>query len=117
MTRVRFRCERGQSLVEVVALVPFVILCGLLATQALVAGANRVAADGAVHAAMVASLTGRDVERAARMAVPGWSRGRVDVSANERNVVVRLRPRAVIPELSSLLEVRSSVRLPTGSGR
>lgn len=112
-----FGCERGQSLVETVAMVPVVLVCGLLALQALVAGANHVAADSAAHAAMVADLTGRDAELAAREAVPGWSRGRVKVTADERVVDVSLRPRAVVPALSSLLEVRSRVRLRPGGRR
>lgn len=106
--------QRGQALVETVALVPILLVCGLLALQALVAGANRVAADTAVHAAMVASLTGRDAERAAREAVPGWSRGRVTVQKSDHRVGVELRPRTIVPELDSLLVVRSTVRLPDG---
>lgn len=106
--------QRGQVLVETVALVPILLVCGLLALQALVAGANRVAADTAVHAAMVASLTGRNADRAARDAVPGWSRGRVTVRTSERRVGVELRPRTIVPELDSLLVVRSTMRLPGG---
>lgn len=98
-------------------MVPIMLVCGLLALQALVAGANHVSADAAAHAAMVASLAGHDATRAARDAVPGWSRGRVRVVASERSIDVNLRPRAFIPQLSPLLEVHSRVRFVSGDRR
>ena len=40
----------------------------------------------------------------ARDAVPGWSRGRVDVRVQDRRVRVRVRPRSFLPALAGLLD-------------
>lgn len=104
------RCERGQSSVEVVAMAPIVLLCGLIGLQALVAGANYVVAGNAAHAGALAGQLGRNADRAARASTPGWSTGSIEVTDRGRVVNVRLKPRAVIPPLAGLLAVRASAR-------
>ncbi len=106
----RRRCERGQSTVELVAIAPVVLLCALLGLQALVAGANFVVAGNAAHAGALAGQLGRDPRRAAREAAPGWSTSTRSVSVRDRRVVVRLRPRAIVPPLAPLLTARADAR-------
>lgn len=112
----RSREQRGQALVEIIGLVPVVAVCGLLAMQALVVGANHVAVDSAVHAGAIAAQTGGDVQSAAREAIPGWSRGRVTVRERDSVISVTLRPRAVIPGLAGLLSVKASAQGVRGAG-
>lgn len=111
------RCsESGQSLVEVVAMAPIVLLCGLLGLQALAAGASHVYADNAAHAAAMAAQLGNDPRMAARAALPGWAKGRVAVEMNTNRVTVELRPRAIVPQLSELLVTRGSAAFVTTGG-
>jgi hypothetical protein len=101
---------RGQASVEVVALIPIVMLCGLLGLQGLVAGANFVAAGHAAHAGALAGQLGRDPLRAARRATPGWPRGSMSVHNDDGLVAVELRPRSLVPGLSGLLVARAEAR-------
>lgn len=102
--------EGGQSTVELVAIAPLVVLCGLLGLQALVAGANFVVAANAAHAGALAGQLGRDPRSAARRAAPGWSTSEIGVSVHARRVKVRLRPRAIVPGLSPLLAASAEAR-------
>ena len=104
--------ESGQSLVETVAAAPIVLLAGLLALQALTAGANFVYADNAAHAGVVAASLGGDPRAAARHALPGWARGRVHVTTAGGRLHVRLSPRALLPGIAPLLSVSAGARLP-----
>ncbi|MBI4898211.1 MAG: hypothetical protein HY827_07570 [Actinobacteria bacterium] len=101
------RRSHGQALVELIAVVPFVIVFGLLCCQALMAGSAYVYADNAAHAAALAEQLGRDGRRAARDSLPGWSRGGVRVRSDHGRVDVWLTPRAVLPPLSRFLTVHS----------
>lgn len=96
--------EDGQASVELVALAPLLVAVVLAAAQLLAAGAARELAGHAAGAGAVALLQGTDPAAAARDAVPGWSRGRVDVRIDGRRVRVRLRPRSFLPALAGLLE-------------
>ena len=96
--------EAGQASVELVALAPMLLAAVLAVAQLLAAGAARELADHAAEAGAVALLQKTDPAAAAREAVPGWSRGRVDVRVDERRVRVRLRPRSFLPALAGLLE-------------
>jgi hypothetical protein len=96
--------EAGQASIELVALAPMLAAAVLAAAQLLAAGAARELADHAAEAGAVALLQHTDPADAARAAVPGWSRGRVDVSVDDGRVRVRLRPRSFLPKLAELLE-------------
>jgi hypothetical protein len=100
--------EIGQSVVELVAAAPVLLLCGALGMQALAAGATYVYSDNAAHAGALAAQLGRDPVVAARAAVPGWSRGRVEIRSRGRVVTARLRPRPVVPLVAPLLTAESS---------
>ena len=108
------RRESGQASVEAVAAVPALLLAGLICLQLLAAGWSLTLADGAAEAAALALAAGRPAEPAARAALPGWARGRVEVEAHGGDVSVRLRPPSPIDGLARALEVRSSawVRTP-----
>lgn len=110
-----WRGQRGQSLVELVTMAPVVFLCGLLGLQGLVAGANFVYADNAAHAGALAGQLDSNPVTAAQAAVPGWSRGRVDVRRHGPTVTVRLTPRAIVPPLAGLLAVHASARMVKSS--
>ena len=96
--------EGGQASVELVALAPVLLAAVLAVSQLLAAGAAQELADHAAEAGAIALLQRTDPQAAAREAVPGWSRGRVDVRVQDRRVRVRLRPRSFLPALAELLE-------------
>ncbi len=108
------RTDDGQSLVELVAITPIVLLCGMLGLQGLVVGANAVAVDHSAHAAALAEQFGNDPVAAAREAVPGWSHGDVRVRVGSGRVRVELTPKSIIPGLARMLELRSEVRVVDG---
>ena len=97
------RREDGQASIELVALAPLLLAAMLAAAQLLAAGAAHELADHAAEAGAIALLEGTDPPAAAREAVPGWSRGRVDVRVDGDRVRVRLRPRSFLPALAELL--------------
>jgi len=105
--------DRGQSTVELVALLPLLLAVVLAATQLLVAGAAAEFADHAAEAAAVAVLEGHDPEAAARAAVPGWSRSRLDVSVHGRKVRVAVQPAALVPPLAGALVAHAEARAGT----
>lgn len=96
--------ESGQASVELVAIAPMLVAAVLAVSQLLAAGAAQELADHAAEAGAVALLQRTDAAAAAREAVPGWSRGRLDIRVHDRRVRVRLRPRAFLPALAELLE-------------
>lgn len=100
------RSARGQSTVEIVALLPLLALAGLAIMQLLAAGAAHELAGHAAEAGAVAIAEGRDPARAARESVPSWSRRRVSVHVSGRRVSVRLRPPAIVDGLGDLLDAR-----------
>lgn len=102
----RAREERGQSTVEVIALLPLLLAVVLAGAQLLAAGLAREQAGTAAQAAAMALLQGDDPQDAAREAVPGWSQSRVTVRVRARRAEVRLRPPAIVPGLAGRLEAR-----------
>ncbi|MBI5310402.1 MAG: hypothetical protein HZB14_05165 [Actinobacteria bacterium] len=102
--------QLGQALVETVASVPVLIVCAMLGMQGLAAGAAWLQADNAAHSAALAAQSGGDASRAARAALPGWSRGRVSVSARHGRIDVWLTPRALFPPLAGALRAHGLSR-------
>ena len=96
--------ESGQAAVEFVALAPLLLAGVLAVAQLLAAGVAHELADHAAEAGAIALLQHADAAAAAREAVPGWSRGRVDIRVHDGSVRVRLRPRTFLPRLAELLE-------------
>ena len=102
------RSERGQSLVEVIAMVPIVMICASLGLQALAAGTVHIYADNAAHAGALAAELGQNPLTAARDALPGWAKSRIGVTDRRNRVSVAVEPRALVPALSRLLTARAS---------
>lgn len=102
--------QSGQSLVETVAAIPVLLLCALIGLQGLAYGAAWVQADSAAHAAAIAAQTGGNADRAARSALPGWSRGKVRVRHRSGRVDVWLSPRAFLPPLAVLGRAHATAR-------
>jgi len=114
----RLAAERGQAAVELVAGVPALILCGLVAFQLLAVGYASSLAGDAAEAGAMAIAAGRPAGPAVRAALPGWARGRVDVSTEGGSLTVALRPPSPFAAIADGLEVSSStwVRPPAGDG-
>jgi hypothetical protein len=114
----RLAGERGQATVELVAGVPALILCGLIAFQLLAVGYASSLAGDAAEAGAMAIAAGRPAAPAVRAALPGWARGRVDVSTEGGSLTVALRPPSPFAAIADGLEVSSSawVRRPAGDG-
>ena len=87
-----FRSARGQSTVEVVALLPLLLAVGLAVFTVLNAGRAEEAAGSAAEAGAAALLQGREPEAAARAALGGWPRGRSEVRLDGRRITVRVTP-------------------------
>jgi hypothetical protein len=105
--------ERGQSTVEVVAMLPLLVAVALAIAQVLAAGAAREFAGHAAEAGAVALLEGGDPEKAAREAVPGWSRSRLQVEVKGESVHVTVRPQGIVPPLARAMETTSVARTGT----
>lgn len=102
------RARDGQASLEVLAAVPALALAALVAWQLLVTGYSLHLADGAAEAGALARAAGAPAAPAARAALPGWARDRVDVAGEGGRVAVTVRPPAPLAALSRALEVRAS---------
>lgn len=100
--------EEGQSTVELVAVLPALLLAGLLTLQLLAAGYALTLADGAAEAGALALASGRPAASAARRALPGWAEDDVDVVVRGGLVTVRLSPPSPFAALADRLAVSSS---------
>lgn len=98
----------GQSTIELVGLLPLLLVVVLGAAQLLAAGVANEVADHAAEAGALAILQGGDPADAARAAVPGWARERVDVAVSGRRVAVTVRPPSPVPALADRLTARAS---------
>lgn len=105
------RAERGQASVELIAAVPVLLLVALVCLQLLVAGYSLTLADGAAEAGALALASDASADDAARGALPGWARKRVEVSSGDGSVSVRLHPPTVVPGLGDLLAVSSQAHV------
>lgn len=99
--------QRGQSTVEMTALLPALVGAGLVLLQVLAAGMAAEYADHAAEAGAVAILQGRDPARAARAALPSWSTRRMEVAVSGRRVRVRVQPAALADSLGARLAATS----------
>lgn len=98
--------QRGQANVEFVAMLPVLLLVVLVCAQVLAAGRCRELAGHAAGAGAAALLQDGDPRRAARGALPGWSRGGLAVSVRGRSVAVTLDPPGLVPGLARALRTR-----------
>ncbi len=117
--RRRFENARGQASVELVAMVPLIVAVALAAGQLLAAGAAHELAGHAAEAAAIALGRGDDARAAARAALPGWSRGRLEIDADGRRVEATVRPLPLVPPLAARLaaSVTADAGPPPGGAR
>lgn len=111
--------EGGQAQIELLGSIPVIFLVGALVLQLMAFGLVSSATDGAAQAAAIAIAAGErrgDVEQAALDALPAWARGAAEVEVEGGRVIVRARPRTILPGLGSRLESRSGAwaRPPEG---
>jgi hypothetical protein len=86
----------GQASAELLAVLPALVVCTLVAAHALGAGWAYWSAANAARAGARAELVGRDGEQAARAALPGPLRAGSAVQAGD-DVRVRVRVPALVP--------------------
>ena len=83
--------QRGQAAVELVALLPFLVLVGLVLVQAAIAGQAMWLAQSAARSAARAQAVGLDREQAARKALPGRLEGGLRVRSAGDGVRLTLK--------------------------
>ena len=103
------RRQHGQASVELVAAIPVLVLCAVLATQLALTGWALWTAGAAARAGARAAYVGGDPERAARSAVPAPLQGDPEVEADGR-VEVRVSAPSLVPGLPRI-PVNASARL------
>ena len=91
-------------------MLPLLVAVAFAIAQLLMAGAAKEYAGHAAEAGAVALLEGGDPKAAARDAVPGWSRSRVDVSVRGGRIRVAVRPTGLVPPLADLLVAHAEAR-------
>ena len=99
----RLRGERGLATVELVALLPLCATVGLAIGHLLAAEATRELAGHAAEAAAIALGRGDSASDAARAALPGWSRDRLEIDVDGRRVTATVRPLPLVPPLADRL--------------
>ena len=100
--------ERGQALVEAIALIPLVLVAALGLMQLLAVGYAGVLAGQAAEAGALAVASGGDARAAVEQALPDWPGDRRRVGVDGGRVEVRLRPPSPLRALARALEVRAT---------
>jgi hypothetical protein len=100
--------ERGQSTVELVALLPLLLAATLAGAAVLAGQAAGEQAGQAAQAGAMALLQGGDPRSAARRALPQPARDRAAIEIDGHRVTVRIRPRLPIATLARLLTARAT---------
>ena len=110
--------EHGQAAVELVGAAALLAIAGLAAFQILAAGHAAAVADSAAEAAALAVANGRDPERAAAAAAPGWPGRAVRIEHDRGAVRVTLSPRTPLGILRGRIHVSGDawIRPPAGGG-
>jgi hypothetical protein len=103
--------ERGQASVELLGALPVVLLVGAVLLQLLVVGYAATLAGAAAEAGALAVAGGEGAERAARAAVPDWSRAAMRVESRGGLVSVRLRPPSPLAAVREALELKATARV------
>jgi hypothetical protein len=104
----------GQASVELVAVLPALIVCVVLAGQAVAAGWALWWAGNAARAGARAEQVGSDGEAAARRALPARLRDGAEVRARD-GVEVRVRVPALLPGIT-LPRIAAASKLDAGEG-
>jgi len=110
--------ERGQASVELLAILPLLVACALIAAQALSAGWALWSAGNAARAGARAEHVGGDGARAARRALPPRLREDARVTGPDEKqdeIRVSVRAPALIPNLDSG-RFEAATKLGAGDG-
>lgn len=99
--------DAGQASIELIALVPALVLLGLVLLQLLAVGYSAVLTGAAAEAGALALAAGGDARAGVGEALPAWLRARARVEVRADGVRVRLRPPSPLQALSDSLEVES----------
>src|SRR4051794_38008860 len=111
----RARSEIGQASVELVAAVPFVLLCALVAWQLALTGQTAWLCANAARVAARAEAVGRDARGAARGALPAsLRRGLVVTHVRGGAVRVRVRLPLLLRRWTLPVAVSAAAGLPKG---
>ncbi len=104
--------ELGQASVELVAVVPFALLVGLLGWQLVLAGHAAWMSANAARVAARAEAVGRDGEKAARSALPkSLERALIVEDGDGGEVTVRVRVPPALPLWKSPVAVSATADL------
>ncbi|MEA2368079.1 MAG: hypothetical protein QOH38_797 [Thermoleophilaceae bacterium] len=110
------RSEIGQASVELVAVVPFVLLCAAVAWQLALAGQTAWMCANAARVAARAEAVGADAAAAARSAVPESLRDGLEVSRRGAGAIrVRVHMPLLLRRWVTPVVVSASAGLPRGS--
>lgn len=110
--------QRGQASIELLAGLPALLVAALVSFQLLATGYALTLADGAAEAGALARAVGEDPEDAARAALPGWARERIEVREAGGRTVVELVPPGPLSGLDDDLRVASDAWVrPPGEAR
>ena len=110
------RPEAGQASVELVAAVPFVLLCAVVAWQLALAGQTAWLCANAARVAARAQAVGRDPRLAARSALPETLRRGLTVSSPRGGVLrVRVRMPVLVRGWTAPIAISASAGLPKGA--
>ena len=116
MTVPCLRDERGQSSVELVALLPLTLLLGLAVMAVLGMRATAGAAATAAQAGAMALIQEADGEDAARAALPAPARRRARITVQGSRVTVTLRAAHQPPFLGRVLSATASASASADPG-
>ena len=90
----QFRAERGQSSIELVALLPLTLVVGFAVMALLAARSAAGEAAAAAQAGAMALIQEADAAAAARAALPSRARDRAEIRVRGRRITVTVRPPA-----------------------
>ena len=105
------RLERGQASVEFLGTLPALLVVAMVVFQLLAIGYAKVLAGDAAEAGALALAGGADAARAARHAVPGWSKAGMSVRVRGGEVRVTMRAPSPLRALGRRLEVGATARV------
>ena len=107
--------DAGQATVELIAILPALMLTGLLLFQLAAVGYTATLADGAAESGAIAMFNGRPATAAVRGALPGWARDRVTVRRRGNAVEVVMRPPSPLSALGERLRISARAAVPSRS--
>jgi len=117
MPRLRRRAQRGQAALELIALLPALVLLGLLGWQIALAGHAWMLAGGAARAGARALEVGAPASTAALAALPSrYARSARVVTLEDGDEGPRVRVRLAVPRMLPLLPRPGYVAVESTAG-